>query len=76
MPRGVQKTDEERLEIVEREIATMEERKAKIQNAISDLNSQKKEILKDIRLKKLEQISQVLDETGKSPDDVLELLKA
>lgn len=76
MARGATKTDEQKLAIIEQELATMEDRKAKIQNTISELNGQRKEIQKSIHLKKLEQLSKVLDETGKSPDDVLELLKA
>jgi predicted nuclease with TOPRIM domain len=76
MARGIRQSDEEKLQSIDQELATMEDKKAKIQNSINELNNERKEILNSMRIKKLELISQVLEETGKTPDDILEMLKA
>lgn len=74
MPRGTAKTDEQKLEVIEVQLSELETRKGKIQNSITELNSQKKQILSSIRAKKLDELSKVLDEAGKTPDDVLRML--
>lgn len=76
MARGVKQTDEQKLESIENQILEMEDRKAKIQATISNLKAQKKEILDSIEQKKLSEIAQLLEASGKTADDVLAILKA
>ena len=75
MPRGVQKTDEEKLQAIDNQITEMEDRKAKIQNTINRLNAKRKEVLQNVHNKKLEELAKVLESSGKTPDDILEMLK-
>ena len=75
MPRGTTKTTEEKLKIIEQEITEMEERKAKIQSKISDLNSQRKELQSMIDQKKLIELSNIIEQSGKSPEEILAMLK-
>lgn len=74
MPRGIQKSDEEKLQSIEEQIAEMEERKAKIQSTITKLNNQRKKLLQTIHNKKLVELSKVLDSVGKTPEDIIEML--
>ncbi len=78
MPRGVrvQRTDDERLQIINQDIAEMTNRRNTIQAKIDKLNAQKKEILVSIEQKKLAELADVLAKTGKTPDDILNMLKA
>lgn len=75
MSRGVQKTNEERLQILEEEIAELEFRKSKIDEKIKSLNEQKQVILDQQRQKKLEELQSFIVKLGKSPEEILELLK-
>lgn len=75
MSRGVQKTNEERLQILEEEIAELEFRKSKIDEKIKGLNEQKQAILDQQRQKKLEELQSFIVKLGKSPEEILELLK-
>ena len=75
MARGATKSAEERLALVNQEIAEMEERKAKIQSKISDLNSQRKELQSIIDQKKLIELSNIIEQSSKSPEEILAMLK-
>ena len=76
MPRGAKKSEEQLLESIDKEIAEMESRKTKIDITLKNLNEQRKEILQSIKTKKLAELAKVLDQTGKTPEDILEMLKS
>ena len=75
MPRGVQKTVEEKLQIIDRQIAETEAKKTKIQNTLNELNNRRKEVMQTIQNKKLQELSKMLDSVGKSPEDIIAMLK-
>ncbi|HBT63983.1 MAG TPA: hypothetical protein DEB10_04910 [Ruminococcaceae bacterium] len=75
MPRGVQKTVEEKLQIIDRQIAETEAKKTKIQNTLNELNNRRKEVMQTIQNKKLQELSKMLDSVGKSPEDIITMLK-
>lgn len=75
MPRGVQKTVEEKLQIIDRQIAETEAKKSKIQNTLNELNNRRKEVMQTIQNKKLQELSKMLDSVGKSPEDIITMLK-
>lgn len=76
MARGVKQTDEEKLEVIEKEIAELESRKAGIQAKINERKESKRELENTIKLNKLSSIQEVLDSTGMTPEDLLELIKS
>lgn len=75
MTRGVQKTDEEKLQALDDQIAELADRKDKIQFKIDDLNQQKQSILDEQNHKKLEEIQKLITESGRTPDEILAILK-
>lgn len=75
MSRGVQKTDEERLQLLEQEIAELESRKSRIEEKIKGLNERKQEVLEREHQKKLEELQSFIGSLGKSPEEILSILK-
>ncbi len=75
MPRGTQKTEEQRIQFLEEQITEMESRKAKINEKIKELNEQKQAILDSQQQKKLEEIQKFILKSNKTPDEILEMLK-
>ncbi|HHV32970.1 hypothetical protein [Caproiciproducens sp. LBM24188] len=75
MPRGVQKTDEQKLQILDAQIAELESRKTKIEEKIKALNDQKQVIFDQQQQKKLEELQKFISRLGKTPEEVLEILK-
>ncbi len=75
MPRGTQKTEEQRIQFLEEQIMEMESRKAKINEKIKELNEQKRTILDLQQQKKLEEIQKFIMKSNKTPDEILEILK-
>lgn len=75
MARGVQRTDEEKLELLDKDIQEMIEKRNKIQSKIDDLNEQKQELLDAIEQKKLTEIATIISKSGKTPDEILAMLQ-
>jgi len=75
MSRGTQKTDEERLQTLNDQITEMESRKATIDEKIKSLAEQKQVILDQQQQKKLEEIQKFISKSGKTPEEILEILK-
>jgi len=75
VPRGVQKTDEQKLQILDAQIAELESRKTKIEEKIKALNDQKQVIFDQQQQKKLEELQKFISRLGKTPEEVLEILK-
>lgn len=74
MSRGVQKTDEERLQILNEQIAELESRKGAIDEKIKKINEQKQAVLDQQQQKKLEDIQKFISKSGKTPEEILEIL--
>ena len=75
MPRGKQLTDEEKLQRIDDQIADEETKKTKIDERIKDLKAQKQAILDTQNQKKLEELQEFIGKTGKSPDEIMAILK-
>lgn len=75
MPRGQRKTDEDRLKDFDAQIAEMIQKRDAIQSKIDELKTQKQELLDEIQNKKLAEIAKILQETGKTPEEVIAMLK-
>lgn len=75
MPRGKAKSDEDKLQELDNQIAEMESRKASIDNKIKDFKAQKKAIIDAQNTKKLEELQEFISSTGKSPDEIMAILK-
>ena len=75
MARGVQRTTEERLEMLDKDIQEMIEKRNKIQSKIDDLNDQKQELLDAIEQKKLAEIATIISQSGKTADEILAMLQ-
>ncbi len=75
MPRGKQLTDEEKLQRLDDQITDEETKKSKIDERIKDLKAQKQGILDAQNAKKLEELQEFISKTGKSPDEILGILK-
>ena len=75
MSRGTQKTDEERLQILNDQITELESRKTTIDEKIKSLNEQKQVVLDQQQQKKLEEIQKFISKSGKTPEEILEILK-
>lgn len=75
MPRGKAKNDEEKLEELDNQIAEIESKKAALDEKIKDLKAQEKAILDVQDAKKLEELQEFISKTGKSPDEILSILK-
>ena len=75
MSRGKQKSDEERLQLIDDQIAAEEAKKSKIDEKIKALNDQKKAIFDEQQQKKVEALQEFIDKSGKSPDEIMAILK-
>lgn len=75
MSRGKQKSDEERLQLIDDQIAAEEAKKSKIDEKIKALNDQKKAIFDEQKAKKVEALQEFIDKSGKSPDEIMTILK-
>jgi len=75
MARGVQRTEEQRLELLDKDIQEMIEKRDKIQSKIDDLNEQKQEIQNSIEQKKLAEIATIISQSGKTADEILAMLQ-
>lgn len=75
MPRGKQLTDEEKLQRLDDQITDEETKKSKIDERIKDLKAQKQGILDAQNAKKLEELQEFISKTGKSPNEILNILK-
>ncbi len=75
MSRGKQKSDEERLQLIDDQIAAEEAKKSKIDEKIKALNDQKKAIFDEQKAKKVEALQEFIDKSGKSPDEIMAILK-
>lgn len=75
MPRGKQKSDEEKLQLIDDQISVEEAKKSKIDEKIKALNDQKKAIFEEQQHKKVEAIQEFIDKSGKSPDEIMAILK-
>lgn len=76
MPRGVQKSIDDRLLEIGEQISEMEVRKEKIQEKIKELKQKKETVLSDQRQKRLEELNDALTQSGKTPEEILQILKA
>lgn len=75
MPRGKAKSDEEKLQELDQQIAEIESRKAALDDKIKDLKNQKKAISDAQNAKKLEELQQFISQTGRTPDEIMAILK-
>ena len=75
MPRGKAKSDEEKLQELDRQIAEIESRKVALDDKIKDLKNQKKAICDSKNAKKLEELQQFISQTGRTPDEIMAILK-
>jgi hypothetical protein len=65
MSRGKQKSDEEKLQLIDDQI----------DEKIKALNGQKKAIFDEQQQKKVEALQEFIDKSGKSPDEIMAILK-
>lgn len=75
MPRGVQKSIEDRIAAVESEIDELVARRTNIQSKIDDLESKKQALLDEQEAEKLKEIQKIIAASGKSTDEILQMLK-
>lgn len=75
MPRGKQLSIEEKLQRIDDQISVEEAKKSKIDEKIKALNDQKKAIFEEQQHKKVEAIQEFIDKSGKSPDEIMAILK-
>lgn len=75
MPRGVQKSIEDRVAAVESEIDELVARRTNIQSKIDDLESKKQALLDEQEAEKLKEIQKIIAASGKSTDEILQMLK-
>jgi uncharacterized protein YoaH (UPF0181 family) len=75
MARGKQKSDEEKLQLIDNQISAEEAKKSKIDEKIKALNGQKKAIFDEQQQKKVEALQEFIIKTGKSTDEIMAILK-
>ncbi len=75
MPRGVQKSIEDRIAAVQSEIDELTARRNNIQSKIDDLETKKQAIFDEQETIKLKEIQKIIAESGKTPNEVLQMLK-
>lgn len=75
MPRGVQKSIEDRIAAVQSEIDEMIVRRNNIQSKIDDLEVNKQSLLNEQETEKLKEIQKIIASSGKSTDEILQMLK-
>jgi len=74
MPRGKSKTDEEKLAILDSEIAELNTRKDSIAAKIKDLESQKKTILNSKNQENLQKVATLLESQGITAEEAIKKL--
>ena len=74
MPRGVQKSVEERIAVIDKEIEEMSERQRNIQMKIKDLEAKKQSLLNEKKQSKLAELADLLEESKLSPEEVIKKL--
>lgn len=75
MPRGVQKSIEDRISAIQDEINEMTERRDNIQAKIDELEAKMQSLLDEQEAKKLREIQKLISQSGKSPEEILDMLK-
>lgn len=75
MPRGVQKSIEDRISAIQDEINEMTERRDNIQAKIDELEAKMQSLLDEQEAKKLKEIQKLISQSGKSPEEILDMLK-
>lgn len=74
MPRKVQKTIEEKIAVVDKEIEEMTERKINITTKIKDLETQKQVLIDEQKQLKLAELSGLLDKLNLTPEEAMKKL--
>ena len=75
MARGKQKSDEEKLQLIDDQISVEEAKKSKIDEKIKALNEQKQTIFDAQKQKKVEALQNFIDKSGKTPDEIMAILE-
>lgn len=75
MPRGKQRSIEDRLADVDQEISELKERKSKIDEKISELNKQRESILDEQKMQKLGELSDFLSANNLTPEQLMSMVK-
>lgn len=75
MPRGKQKSTEEKLTVVCSEITEMEDRKSKIEVTLKKLYDEKDELQNKIKLEQASNLLDIIKASGKTPEDIAAMLQ-
>jgi prefoldin subunit 5 len=75
MPRGVQKSIEDRIAAVQSEIDELTARRNNVQKKIDDLEVKKQSLLDEHEQEKIKEIQKIIATSGKTPDEVLKMLQ-
>jgi septal ring factor EnvC (AmiA/AmiB activator) len=75
MPRGVIRTDEDRIAEIDTNIAELEDKKEKLQAKIDELTKQKQDIIEAQKQKKVNELLGLIEASGKTPDELIAMLK-
>lgn len=75
MPRGVQKSIEDRISAVQSEIDELVTRRNNVQAKIDDLETKKQDLLDEVEQEKLKEIQKLISQSGKSSEEILQMLK-
>jgi septal ring factor EnvC (AmiA/AmiB activator) len=75
MPRGVIRTDEDRIAEIDTAIAGIEDKKGKLQAKIDELAKQKQDIMEAQKQKKVDELLGLIEASGKTPDEIIAMLK-
>jgi anion-transporting ArsA/GET3 family ATPase len=76
MPRGKQKTIEDRISDIDSDIQEVEAKKAKLDEKIKALNGQKQELLDEIQHQKLQELQSIIEESGITVEEAIQRLQA
>ncbi|MCY1714361.1 hypothetical protein [Caproiciproducens galactitolivorans] len=74
MPRGVQKSVEERIAVIDQEIGEMNERQKNIETKIKNLEAKKQMLLNEKKQSKLAELASLLEESKLSPEEAIQKL--
>jgi septal ring factor EnvC (AmiA/AmiB activator) len=75
MPRGVIRTDEDRIAEIDTAIAGIEDKKGKLQAKIDELAKQKQDIMEAQKQKKVDELLGLIEASGKTPDEIIAMVK-
>lgn len=75
MSRGVRKSADEKLSMLDSEITEIENHKSKIEDKIKELKDQRQELLDKQKLEQASKLLDVLNAAGKTPEDIAAMLK-